>query len=224
MNRRLARLATAVTVLGIVACGRSVQPIVQGGMPAVGPRTPSEQAAADSGRMPYTRADVDFMQGMIGHHAQAVEMAAWAATNGARHDVRILAARIDVSQRDEIAFMQRWLRERHEMVPDANGRHQMNGHDMAGMTMMPGMLTPAQMAQLSVASGPEFDRLFLTFMIQHHQGAITMVETLFGSTGAGQDLYIFRFASDVNADQATEIERMQSMLSSAPLHHLDAAK
>jgi uncharacterized protein (DUF305 family) len=189
--------------------------------PAV-PRTPAEQAKADSGRMPYTAADVHFMQGMIHHHAQAVVMAGWAPSHGARADVRILCERIDVAQRDEIAFMQRWLRERHETVPDPNAMVDMGGQkmSMAEMPMpdmmMPGMLTAEQMAQLKAARGPEFDRLFLTFMIQHHQGALTMVDQLFGSVGGGQELYVFRFASDVGADQTTEIDRMRSMLDALP--------
>jgi uncharacterized protein (DUF305 family) len=186
------------------------------------PRSPAEQAKADSGRMPYTAADVHFMQGMIHHHAQAVVMAGWAPTHGARADVRILCERIDVAQRDEIAFMQRWLRERHETVPDPNAMVEMGGQKMlmAEMPMpdmmMPGMLSAEQMAQLKAANGPEFDRLFLTFMIQHHQGALTMVDQLFGSVGGGQELYVFRFASDVGADQTTEIDRMRSMLDALP--------
>jgi uncharacterized protein (DUF305 family) len=178
--------------------------------------TPAAQAKADGGVMPYTKADVQFMQGMIGHHAQAVVMAAWAQTHGARGDVKILAGRIDVAQRDEIAFMQRWLKERHQTVPDADlaGEHAMM--DMPGM-LMPGMLTSEQMAQLDKAKGPEFDRLFLTFMMQHHQGALTMVDKLFSSPGGGQELYVFRFASDVGADQTTEIDRMRTMLTVSPL-------
>ena len=182
--------------------------------PVGSPLTPAEQARADSGRMAFTAADVHFMQGMIHHHAQAVVMAGWAQTHGARPDVKTLAQRIDVAQRDEMGFMQRWLRERHQDVPDPLAHYEM-GHDMPGMspaTIMPGMLTPEQMSQLDAARGPEFDRLFLTFMIQHHQGAITMVDQLFASPGAGQELYVFRFASDVNADQNTEIERMRLML------------
>jgi uncharacterized protein (DUF305 family) len=154
------------------------------------------------------------MQGMIHHHAQAVVMANWAPSRGARPDVRTLAGRIDVAQRDEIALMQGWLRERRESVPDLT--HVIAGHQTQGAspadTLMPGMLTPEQMKQLEVATGPEFDRLFLTFMIQHHQGALTMVEQLWASPGAGQDVLIFRFASDVEADQTTEIERMRGML------------
>jgi uncharacterized protein (DUF305 family) len=149
-------------------------------------------------------------------------MAGWAPSHGARADVRILCERIDVAQRDEIAFMQRWLRERHETVPDPNAMVDMGGQkmSMAEMPMpdmmMPGMLTAEQMAQLKAARGPEFDRLFLTFMIQHHQGALTMVDQLFGSVGGGQELYVFRFASDVGADQTTEIDRMRSMLDALP--------
>jgi uncharacterized protein (DUF305 family) len=212
---RLAGVATIVAAAAGAACSNAVQSAhssVQSGTPGR-PMTPAEQARADSGRMPFTAADVRFMSGMIHHHAQAVVMAGWAQTHDARPDVKVLAQRIDVAQRDEMAFMQRWLRERHQEVPDPL-EHFAMGHDMADMKMemMPGMLTPEQMKQLDAARGPEFDRLFLTFMIQHHQGAITMVDQLFASPGAGQELYVFRFASDVNADQTTEIERMRLML------------
>jgi uncharacterized protein (DUF305 family) len=173
---------------------------------ATPPLSPAARANADHGIPPYTPADVHFMQGMIGHHSQAVVMAAWAPTHGAGSAVRVLAQRIDVSQRDEILTMQTWLRQRHESVPDDHMA------TMAGMTLMPGMLTPQQMAQLDSARGPEFDRLFMTFMIQHHTGALTMVEALFDSPGAGQDDAIFKFATDVAADQTAEIDRMQSML------------
>jgi uncharacterized protein (DUF305 family) len=153
------------------------------------------------------------MQGMIRHHGQAIVMAAWAQTRAARNDVRVLASRIDVAQRDEVATMQRWLRDRREAVPDAHTQHNMPGHQLSSSApLMPGMLTPEQLAQLETARGPEFDRLFLTFMIQHHEGALTMVRDLFGSPGAGQDATIFRFASDVEADQTTEIDRMHTML------------
>ena len=152
------------------------------------------------------------MSGMIGHHAQAVVMAGWAPTHGARKDVQILCQRIAVAQTDEIASMQRWLRDRNQPVPDA---HEIHGRTMAGMDMpmlMPGMLTDAELAQLDHARGPEFDRLFLTFMIKHHQGAVSMVETLLGSNDAAEDDIVYRFASDVYADQTTEIARMQKML------------
>ncbi len=183
--------------------------------PAAGPPDPEAvaRARADSLRNPYTEADIHFMTGMIGHHAQAVLMSGWAPERGASASVRTLAARIINAQRDEIALMQQWLRERLQPVPEARP---------AGMTMvmdgaehhmmMPGMLTPEQLAELRAARGPEFDRLFLLYMIQHHRGAVEMVKTLFNSHGAGQDETIFKFASDVNVDQSTEIARMQSML------------
>jgi len=163
----------------------------------------AQGAAADSGRPPYNAADVRFMSGMIDHHAQAILMAGWAPSHGASASVRALCERIVVGQRDEIAFMQRWLRDRGLPVPPGDGSHD---HDM------PGMLTPAELAQLDAARGPEFDRLFLTFMIQHHQGAITMVNQLFSANGATLDDLIFKYASDVNVDQTTEINRMGRML------------
>ncbi len=172
--------------------------------------SPAATAAAEKGIEPYTPADVEFMQGMIHHHAQAIVMANWAPSHGARRDVQVLCERIVVGQGDEIASMQRWLRDRHQTVPDPKADMNMAG--MAGMTLMPGMLTPEQMAQLDHARGPEFDRLFLTFMIQHHTGAITMVDKLFRAHGAGQDDRIFKFATDVQADQTTEIDRMHEML------------
>ncbi len=165
------------------------------------------------GRLPYTDADVDFMAGMIPHHAQAVVMAGWAPSHGARADVAVLCERIVVAQRDEIAMMQTWLGDRGQFVPDATStrhRMKMNGveHDM----LMPGMLTDEEMAALDRARGPEFDRLFLVGMIKHHQGAIDMVDVLFKAYGAAQDETVFRFASDVYADQSTEIDRMNKML------------
>jgi uncharacterized protein (DUF305 family) len=165
------------------------------------------------GRLPYTDADVDFMSGMIPHHAQAVIMAGWAPSHGARTDVAVLCERIVVAQRDEIAMMQIWLRDRGQLVPDATStrhRMKMNGveHDM----LMPGMLTDEEMAALDRARGPEFDRLFLVGMIKHHQGAIDMVDVLFKAYGAAQDETVFRFASDVYADQSIEIDRMNRML------------
>jgi uncharacterized protein (DUF305 family) len=175
------------------------------------------KARADSARYPYTEADIHFMQGMIGHHAQAIVMAKWAPTHGASSSVQVLAARIINAQTDEIVTMQNWLKDRHQVVPESNP---------AGMTMtmngvthtmlMPGMLTPEQMKQLDAARGTEFDRLFLTFMIQHHKGAVAMVAQLFGTYGAGQDELTFKFASDVNVDQTTEIARMEKMLAALP--------
>ena len=171
------------------------------------------KARADSIRHPYTKADIDFMSGMIAHHTQALQMARWAPTHRASPELLRLSERIINAQGDEIALMQNWLRDRLQPVPEARPtgmRMMMNGveHDM----LMPGMLTPEQMQQLDQARGPEFDRLFLTFMIQHHRGAVTMVKDLFDSYGAGVDDLVFKFASDVNIDQTTEIARMEKML------------
>jgi uncharacterized protein (DUF305 family) len=209
----------AVALVAGIGCGAATR---QASPPPVRPITsgitPAQQAKADSGRPPYTRADVAFMQGMIGHHAQAIVMAGWAPTHDARADVRILAERIKVAQTDEIAMMQRWLRDRHEKVPDADAHHEHAGMDMPGMPpMMPGMLTAEQFAQLDAAHGPEFDRLFLTFMIGHHQGAVTMVKQLLAVPAAGQDDDVFRFVADVNVDQTTEIDRMRTMLTTVPV-------
>ena len=169
----------------------------------------------DSGRVRFSPADVEFMQGMIHHHAQAILMSGWATSHDASPAIRELTARIIVAQRDEIAFMQRWLREHNQHVPDADTTHMM----MAGMDMalMPGMLTPEQLTALNDTRGKDFDRRFLESMIQHHQGAITMVQKLFQSQGATQDDYVFKFASDVDADQSAEIERMRRMLQSGSL-------
>jgi uncharacterized protein (DUF305 family) len=164
-------------------------------------------------RAPYSEADIEFMAGMIPHHAQAVLIAGWAGSHGARPDVRVLCERIVVGQRDEIETMRTWLRDRGQVVPDASATHhrmRMNGveHDM----LMPGMLTPEELARLDKARGPEWDRLFLDAMIRHHQGALKMVDDLYGAHGALQDEDVFKFVSDLYADQTTEIERMQKML------------
>ena len=165
------------------------------------------------GRLPYSDADVDFMAGMIPHHAQAVIMAGWAPSHGAREDVAVLCERIVVGQRDEIAMMQGWLRDRALEVPDATStRHKMRMNGVEHETLMPGMLTDEEMAALDGARGPEFDRLFLIGMIKHHQGAVDMVDVLFKAYGAAQDETVFKFASDVYADQGIEIERMHEML------------
>jgi uncharacterized protein (DUF305 family) len=176
------------------------------------------KARADSARLPYTAADVHFMSGMISHHAQAIVMAGWAPTHGASGSVRTLADRIINAQQDEIVTMQTWLRDRRQPVPEARAtgmKMMMDG--VEHVMLMPGMLTEAQMKQLEQARGPEFDRLFLTFMIQHHKGAVSMVKDLFGTYGAGQDETVFKFASDVNVDQSTEIARMEKMLAALTL-------
>ncbi|HYK82093.1 MAG TPA: DUF305 domain-containing protein [Gemmatimonadales bacterium] len=207
--------AGALAVLAAAACATATQRAASGTVPPAGATpvvaAPATRARTDSGPPSYTAADVHFMAGMIGHHAQAVLMASWAPSHGASATVRTLCERIVVGQRDEIALMQRWLRDRHEAVPPADPR----GYLMPGMDqamLMPGMLTPAQMAELDRARGPAFDRLFLTFMIQHHRGAITMVDQLLSVQEAARDALVFRFASDVSADQATEIDRMTRLL------------
>ena len=178
---------------------------------------PDPKPRPDLVRGPYSKADVEFMQGMIPHHAQAVVMAKMARSHGAREDVAILCERILVAQSDEITYMRNWLRDRGQTVPAADATHHthvMNGvrHDM----LMPGMLTPDEMAALDKARGPEWDRLFLAGMIKHHEGALEMVDDLFEAHGALQDDDMFKFASDIYADQTTEIDFMQKMLDAMP--------
>lgn len=169
------------------------------------------------GRYPFTEADVQFVTGMISHHAQAIVMAGWAPAHGAGASIRTLCERIINAQADEIRLMQDWLRDRNQPVPEAKPmpvKMMMGGveHEM----MMPGMLTDEQMKQLDGARGIEFDRLFLTFMIQHHRGAVIMVDQLMSASGAAQDEAVYKFSSDIYADQTTEIERMQKMLLTLP--------
>ena len=205
-----------LTAVGIVAAAT----VPRG---AVAQAVPSKSATGKD----YTAADVTFMQGMIGHHAQAVVMGKMAVTHGASANVAMFCKKVIISQRDEIGLMQAWLTDRGEHAPDPEAMtgHEMAGHDMAGMAgmdmggmsssehaMMPGMLTPAQLAQLDKARGPAWDRLFLTFMIRHHEGALQMVKTLFDSPGGGQGPEIFGYATGVDADQRGEIERMQKMV------------
>jgi len=175
--------------------------------------TPEARARADSLRYPYTEADIRFMSGMISHHAQAIVMANWAPTHGASAAVQRLSERIVNAQTDEIKAMQTWLGDRKQPVPAADPKGmKMAMGGMEHMMLMPGMLSEAQIKELNAARGAEFNRLFLTFMIQHHRGAITMVQELFSNRGAGQDETVFKFASDVSVDQATEISRMAEML------------
>lgn len=181
--------------------------------PAQGEAAAIARARADSLRKPYVKADVDFMSGMIYHHAQAIVMAGWADSNQAGPSVKVLCGRIINAQRDEIRILQSWLRNRNQAIPEpraAGMPMMMNGtkRDM----LMPGMLSPEQMAALHAAKGPDFDRLFLQDMIQHHKGAVQMVKDLFGSEGAAQDDIVFKVASDINVDQTTEIARMEKML------------
>ena len=184
--------------------------VVQPGPPGKPSKTlpPNTQATLP----PRSKADVEFMQGMIMHHAQAVEMTALIASHTENKDLRALGARISSSQSDEIKFMKRWLATRGE--PISNGMKGMSGMDASGaeMALMPGMLSAQQMEALRNAKGAEFDRLFLTGMIQHHDGALTMVKDLFDTAGAGQDAELFNFATDADNTQRAEIKIMQSML------------
>ena len=201
--------ASTLVILSTACGGAAVQqapPIVQPGAPGQSGRVLSADEAATMRQPRITAADVKFMQGMIGHHAQAIEMTALLKTRTKSEAMRRLAERIEVSQADEIRLMQQWLRDYGQPVPDEHAHH------APGAALMPGMLTQEEMAQLAAARGPEFDRLFLTFMIKHHHGALAMVKDLRAAPGAGQESEINRFASDVDADQRMEIDRMAAML------------
>ncbi len=266
-HRSRSRLALVLLTLAGAATGLHAQQAA----PAGGQPTPAEfeaifRARADSARLHFAPADAAFMSGMIVHHTQALLMAGMAPSHGASPSVQTLCARIINAQKDEIASMSRWLRDRGQPVPDVQvvgtdlvvhggvpmemqgkgkgngeGKGNTGGMDMPGMQMpapaasspaasssaadtpasgassgdrplMPGMLTHAQMQQLERARGTDFDRLFLTGMIQHHRGAIDMVHQLFATPGAGEERVVFKFANDVQVDQGTEIARMQRML------------
>jgi uncharacterized protein (DUF305 family) len=229
----LAASASAVFFCPAVRAQQSDTPppvVVQPGAPGAPSKTlPASTRATLPAR---SAADIGFMQGMIMHHAQAVEMTAMISTHTQNKDLRSLGARISRSQSDEIKFMKRWLAARGESV--SKTMPQMSGMDMAGMDMphtnnsgettspgtmphetmalMPGMLTQQQMEALRQAKGAEFDHLFLVGMIQHHNGALTMVKDLFNTAGAGQDAELFNFATDVDNGQRAEIRIMESML------------
>jgi uncharacterized protein (DUF305 family) len=160
----------------------------------------------------YAPADVHFMSGMIYHHAQAILIAGWAQSHGASPTMQTLCDRIVASQKDEIDLMSRWLATRGEPVPHPDPEHMMMPEmEMDATHMMPGMLNAQQLAQLDSTHGPDFDETFLRLMIQHHQGAITMVNQLFAASG-GEEEPVYKIATGVFADQTTEIERMQRML------------
>ena len=206
------RIAAILLTAAAGASCRSTAPvaakpqITQPGAPGQPSKVIGAAQASDLSQVQYTGADIKFMQGMIGHHAQAVEMVALVPSRTASDDLRKLALRIDVSQKDEMNMMREWLQARGQQIPDPRAHH------MMGDTLMPGMLTPEEMEHLSAARGAEFDRLFLEGMIKHHGGAIIMVHDLFATDGAGQTPEIFSYASDVDADQRMEIDRMGSML------------
>ncbi|MBM3821132.1 MAG: DUF305 domain-containing protein [Acidimicrobiia bacterium] len=180
--------------------------IVQPGAPGEAPKTITAEQARDLSRVRHTAADVAFMQGMIGHHAQAIEMTALRAERSTSPQMRLLCLRIEISQADEIKAMEGWLTARGEALPDPHAQH------TGGAALMPGMLTAEEMERLRNARGTAFDRLFLELMIKHHEGAIVMVERLFATPGAGQESAIFAFASDVVDDQRAEIDRMSALL------------
>jgi len=210
-------LAAASTLAGLFSlrvCAQQTAPatpvVVQPGAPGRPTRTlPSTMRAT---LPPASPADVQFMQGMIMHHAQAVEMTALIESHTENKDVRSLGARISRSQSDEIKFMKRWLAVRGQSISEAMPDMPEMNMSHESMALMPGMLTPEQMEALRKARGQEFDHLFLTGMIQHHGGALTMVKDLFDTAGAGQDAELFNFATDVDSGQRAEIRIMQSML------------
>jgi uncharacterized protein (DUF305 family) len=214
--------STLAGLFSLPVCAQQADPatpvVVQPGAPGKPTRTllPSTRAALP----PSSPADVQFMQGMIMHHAQAVEMTALIESHTENKALRSLGARISSSQSDEIKFMKRWLAARGEPISPA--MPQMPGMDMsmdmsAHSMLMPGMLSPKQMEALKKAKGEDFDHLFLTGMIQHHNGALIMVKDLFDTAGAGQDAELFNFATDVDSGQRAEIRIMQTMLGKKPL-------
>lgn len=213
-DRGIAALLLTAAMLG--GC-KTAQPS------AAAPGAPRVLSQAELRKQPVREAqkaspaDVEFFQGMIPHHAQAVLIAGWAESHGARSDVRILCERIVVGQRDEINLMQSWLRTHGEEVPPADKmtmKMKMNG--MVMEMSMPGMLNAEQLAALDKARGSDFDRLFLTAMIAHHEGAVSMVNELLASHNPANDDLVYKMASDVYADQTTEIERMTKMLATVP--------
>lgn len=194
-------------------------PIIRPGAPGQASTALSPETAVTPQRAPAD-ADVSFMQGMIMHHSQAVEMTELLRSRSHNKNLQSLGNRISISQTDEIKYMKQWLEDRGKPVSMGHGHmdHEMKGMgpmddmDMGSMPMMPGMLTPQQMKALAKATGPAFDRLFLTGMIQHHTGALIMVEELFDTPGAGQDNILFDFATDVDNTQRAEINIMRGML------------
>lgn len=229
MALRLQNGFAALVVLGAAALGQA--PIVQPGAPGTNSKIVSPSSVAIRSRPPL-QADTEFMQGMIHHHQQAVEMTAMMPTHTHNKALLKLGQRISISQTDEIQFMRNWLADRGKAVPMDHSRmdhsnmdHSNMDHinmdhgnmdhgsmDMASMPPMPGMLTAQQMKELAASSGSKFDYLFLTGMIQHHKGALTMVDDLFSSPATGQDNQLFDFATDVDNTQSAEIKIMQGML------------
>ena len=199
-------LVIAAILIGLAAVSQAQPPIIQPGAPGEPSREISAEDASNLTAIDYTDGDIRFVQGMISHHAQALEMTRLLEARTDNAVLRQLSERIDISQRDEIMMMQGWLRDRDQTVPEVDTYHQ------AGFVLMPGMLTDEEMEELEVVSGVAFDRLFLRLMIKHHRGAITMVDNLLDQAGAAQDAQLYAFTSDVSSDQEMEINRMDSML------------
>ena len=209
----LALVSLAAWTLAACAPRSTVEPLKPAPVEIKGNVAAAASAKPDASRYPFTEADVKFMSGMIHHHAQAIAMSKLAPTHGASPTMLILTGRIINAQTDEIRLMQQWLRDHGQPVPEPNPKgmtHKMGGEEH--VMLMPGMLTEEQMKQLEAANGKAFDELFLQLMIQHHQGAVSMVKELFANPGAGQDETTFKVANDIQADQETEIARMQKML------------
>jgi len=196
-------VVTVALIFGLASCTHNK--IIQPGAPGQQSKTISRAKATDMSKVQATKADIEFMQGMIHHHLQAIDMTALLSQNTSSEDMRKLGLRMSLSQSDEIKMMRRWLETRGQEAP---GDH---AHHMPGAPMMPGMLSAQEMERLAAAKGPAFDKLFLEGMIKHHNGALVMVDELFAK-GAGQQSEIFAFATDVEADQRAEIDRMTAML------------
>jgi uncharacterized protein (DUF305 family) len=205
---KLTWVVVAAALGGPAFAARPAQPppLVQPGAPGQPTRIITPEKATALPHAAHTGADVTFMQEMIGHHSQAIEMVELLKTRTRRQDMQLLGKRIDLSQADEIRMMHDWLRARGQPIPDAHAHHR------PGAKLMPGMLTAEEMARLEKATGPAFDTLFLTLMIKHHNGALAMVEALLQTPGAAQESEIFAFTTDIVADQRMEIERMAAML------------
>jgi uncharacterized protein (DUF305 family) len=213
------RSISALLSLGAATALAQSKPAA-GSAPVIQPGAPGQRSKALSPatlRAPSpprpVEADISFMQGMIHHHAQAVEMVDLLRTRGQSKELQTLGERISISQTDEIKYMKQWLEDRGQ--PAVPGHSHMAGMDhanMGSMPLMPGMLTPQQMEALAKSKGAAFDRLFLTGMIQHHNGALIMVEDLFDTPGAGQDAVLFDFATDIDNTQRAEIQIMRGML------------
>jgi uncharacterized protein (DUF305 family) len=204
-------LSTVVVAMGVPQASAQdpPPPIVQPGAPGQPTRTLTAEEAAALGRPAHVEADVRFMQGMIHHHGQALDMTDLLSSRTESEEMRLLALRIDISQTAEITMMEGWLRSRDEDAPRVR---EAGATPLTDEQLMPGMLTQRQMAQLAAVTGEAFDRLFLELMIVHHEGALSMVERLFATPSAGQEATIFQYVNHVDADQIIEIGRMRTML------------